>query len=125
METFVTAVLGASPNKIRYSNIAVNRLEYHEFPLIALGFRKGQIGNSTILTDWPKVINDLKVLTLYIGTERQPEYYDYIIGLKPETVIFNPGTENPELYELLMQSGIKFEEACTLVLLGTGAYKNL
>jgi hypothetical protein len=37
-------------------------------------------------------------------------------------VLFNPGTENPELQKLLEQNGIETEEACTLVLLRTGNY---
>jgi hypothetical protein len=37
-------------------------------------------------------------------------------------LIFNPGTENPELFELARQNNILPLEACTLVLLGTGQY---
>jgi uncharacterized protein len=37
-------------------------------------------------------------------------------------VIFNPGTENPELYQLLELNNIKSEVACTLVLLTTNRY---
>lgn len=125
MSSFVTAIVGASPNEIRYSNIAVKRLNQYNFPVIALGFRKGQIGISSIITDWPIKIAELKVISLYIGPERQPEFYNYIIDLQPKTVIFNPSTENPEFYKLLEINGIRFEEACTLVLLATGVYKDL
>jgi hypothetical protein len=37
-------------------------------------------------------------------------------------VVFNPGTENTEFESLLKENGIEAEEACTLVLLGTGQY---
>lgn len=125
MSSFITAIVGASPNEIRYSNIAVKRLNQYNFPVIALGFRKGQIGISSIVTDWPNKIPRLKVVSLYIGPERQPEFYKYIINLQPKIVIFNPGTENPEFYKLLEINGIGFEEACTLVLLTTGVYSDL
>ena len=69
-----------------------------------------------------KQYTDIDTVTMYIGPQRQPEYYDYIVGLKPRRVIFNPGTENSEFETLLTEKGIIAEEACTLVLLGTGQY---
>ena len=41
---------------------------------------------------------------------------------KPKRVVFNPGTENPELYQLLELNGIQVEVACTLVLLTLNQY---
>jgi hypothetical protein len=52
----------------------------------------------------------------------QQAYYEYIIGLHPRRVIFNPGTENPAFYALLTSHGIHIEVACTLVLLATHQY---
>jgi hypothetical protein len=52
----------------------------------------------------------------------QKPYYDYIIGLKPKRVIFNPGTENMELIQLLKDNQIEPEIACTLVLLSTNQF---
>ena len=65
---------------------------------------------------------DIDTVTLYLNPKRQQEYYDYIISLHPKRVIFNPGTENPEFYELLRNKKIEVEVACTLVLLGTNQY---
>jgi hypothetical protein len=61
-------------------------------------------------------------VTLYLGPDRHPEYYDYILSLHPKRVIFNPGTENPELASILTEKGIEATEACTLVLLSIGQY---
>ncbi|NNK26805.1 MAG: CoA-binding protein, partial [Flavobacteriaceae bacterium] len=61
-------------------------------------------------------------ITLYLNPERQKEYYDYMISLKPKRIIFNPGTENPEFYELLRESDIEIDIACNLVLLSTNQY---
>jgi hypothetical protein len=58
-----------------------------------------------------------------LAPSRQKEYYDYIIELKPKRVIFNPGTENIELAQLLTQANIHCENACTLVLLSTNQYQ--
>jgi hypothetical protein len=37
-------------------------------------------------------------------------------------LIFNPGTENPELERMAAQKGIETVEACTLVMLSIGNY---
>ncbi|MEL6140948.1 MAG: CoA-binding protein, partial [Bacteroidota bacterium] len=61
-------------------------------------------------------------VTLYVGPRHQPAYYDYLLQLRPRRIIFNPGTENPELLQLAKEAGIETEVACTLVLLSTGSY---
>jgi len=116
-----TLVLGASLKPIRYSNIAVNKLRTYAHEVVAFGLREGIIADVNIDTEL-KPYKDLDTVTLYLNPVRQKEYYDYIISLKPKRVIFNPGTENPELYDLLKANAIDFEIACTLVLLSTNQY---
>ena len=67
-------------------------------------------------------ISDVDTITLYIGPDHQPEWYNYLIGLKPRRIIFNPGTENREFEQLAIKNGIEPIEACTLVMLRTGQY---
>jgi hypothetical protein len=45
-----------------------------------------------------------------------------LIQIKPKRIIFNPGTENPNLYAEIEKLNIKVEEACTLVLLHTNQF---
>ena len=116
-----TLVLGASTNPGRYSNIAMRRLTFHKIPTVAIGLRTGEVAGVNIETE--KVpFEDVDTVTLYLGPPRQVEYYDYIISLHPERVIFNPGTENPEFYRKLQEKNIEVEVACTLVLLSTQQY---
>lgn len=121
MEKKKTLVIGASPNPARYSYVAVQRLVAHQHPVIALGIKKGVIGNTEIETE-RKAFENIDTITLYINLLRQIDYYDYILSIRPNRIIFNPGTENDELQELAKQNGIKAMEACTLVLLSTGQY---
>lgn len=121
MQQKKTLVIGASENPQRYSYLAVQRLNAHKHPVIALGKRPGKIGNTVIETE-PKPFENIDTITLYLNPARQQEYYDYILSLHPRRIIFNPGTENDELYELAKVNGIKTEEACTLVMLSTGQY---
>ncbi|MCM8568193.1 CoA-binding protein [Gramella jeungdoensis] len=116
-----TLVLGASLNPARYSNLAINRLVKHGQPTVAIGLRKGSVDGVDIETE-KLPFEGVDTITLYLNAKRQKEYYDYILSLKPERVIFNPGTENPELYDLLRNNGIHFENACTLVMLSSQQY---
>lgn len=69
-----------------------------------------------------KPFNNIDTVTIYLNPVHQKAYYDYIISLHPKRIIFNPGAENDELFQLAMDNGIKPVEACTLVLLNTGQY---
>jgi predicted CoA-binding protein len=117
----LTVVLGASPNPNRYSYLAVSRLTAKGHPVLAIGKREAQIGNTPITKEHP-VPADVDTVTLYMNPALQQEYYDYILQLQPKRIIFNPGTENDELATLASSKGIEPVEACTLVLLSTGQY---
>ena len=114
-------VIGASLKPFRYSNMASKRLREHGHNVKAIGLCVGEIDDVTIETGKPN-FTEVDTVTMYINPDRQPEYYDYIIGLNPRRVIFNPGTENSEFQTLLQDKGIEPIEACTLVMLSTGLY---
>lgn len=116
-----TLIIGASKNPERYAYKAAERLLAHGHQIELLGLRDDNIFGQTIDTE-RKPYKELDTITLYVGPQRQPDYYDYILSLKPRRVIFNPGTENPEFEALLRKNGIEAEEACTLVLLATKQY---
>jgi predicted CoA-binding protein len=116
-----TLVLGASGNPDRYSNKAISRLVRYGHPVVAIGKRAGNVQGVNIMTEHP-AMDDIDTVTLYLNPTNQKPYYDYILSLKPKRVIFNPGTENDELEKKLVQKGITTQEACTLVMLGTGQY---
>ncbi len=59
---------------------------------------------------------------MYVGPARQEGIIGDIVKLAPRRVIFNPDTENKEVYKQLKQAGIEVVEACTLVLLKTNQY---
>ncbi|MPL91844.1 hypothetical protein SDC9_37927 [bioreactor metagenome] len=116
-----TLIIGASSNPERYAYKAAERLLAHGHEIELLGLRPDVIFGQTIDTE-RKQYQHLDTVTLYIGPKNQPGYYDYVVSLKPNRVIFNPGTENPEFEIILKKNGIAYEEACTLVLLGTNQY---
>lgn len=116
-----TLIIGASKNPERYAYKAAERLLAHKHEIELLGLRPDEIFGQTIDTE-KKPYKDIDTVTLYVGPQRQPEYYEYIVSLKPRRVIFNPGTENEDFFDILEKNNIEFETACTLVMLGTGQY---
>lgn len=116
-----TLVIGASLNPSRYSNMAMIRLSQAGHAVKAVGLREGNVAGITITKEF-LLYENIDTITLYINAKRQPDYYNYILAIKPRRVLFNPGTENPEFYEILKDNSIHFEIACTLVLLSTNQY---
>jgi predicted CoA-binding protein len=116
-----TLVLGASEHSYRYSNIAVHRLLAAGHEVFALGSHAGKIGNVAI-ADQPGEWSPIHTVTIYLNPYNQQGYYRYLLELKPERVIFNPGAENYELESLLIEQGITCLNACTLVMLSTGQF---
>lgn len=116
-----TLVIGASQNPERYSNMVIDRLLDKGFAVAALGREPGEIYGVTVQTG--KVdYDDIDTVSLYLNKENQKDFYDYIISLNPRRVIFNPGTENPEFYDLLMKNNIEVDLACSMVLLASDQY---
>lgn len=115
-------VLGASTNPIRTSYTAVQRLKADGYEVVPIGTSKGQIHGIDMINE-PLFLEDVDTITLYLNPERQKQYYDYVLSLKPKRIIFNPGTENPEFAQLANQNNIQVEIACTLVLLATNSYQ--
>lgn len=121
MKNKKTLVIGASTNPERYSYKAVNMLVGKGHSVLAIGQKAGEVAGIKIQTKTIPVKN-IDTITLYLNPMRQRDYYNYIVESQPKRVVFNPGTENPELYQLLELNNIEVEVACTLVLLATNQY---
>jgi uncharacterized protein len=116
-----TVVIGASDNPERYAYKCTVALKLHKHEVVPVGLRSGEINGVKILKNYPPIEN-VDTVTLYVGPQNQKSWYDYILSLKPRRVIFNPGTENDELVDLLEKNNIESIEACTLVMLAIGDY---
>jgi predicted CoA-binding protein len=121
MKNKKTLVLGATTKPERYAFRAINMLTQKGHTVLAIGQNTGEVAGVKIYTKAIPVKN-IDTVTLYLNPARQRDYYNYIIEAQPKRVIFNPGSENPEMYQLLELNNIKFEIACTLVLLATNQY---
>jgi predicted CoA-binding protein len=118
-----TVIIGATPDRSRYAYLAAQMLSEYNHEIVPLSIKKGEVFGTKILDLREKPpIKDVDTVTLYIGTRNQPEWYDYILSLRPKRIIFNPGTENDELEKLAEAQGIETVEGCTLVMLRSLQY---
>ena len=118
-----TVIVGATPNTSRYAYLAAERLSEHHHEIVPVGIKQGEVFGVSILPirEHP-IIKDVDTITLYLGAIHQPDYYDYLLNLKPARIIFNPGTENEEFMAMARAQGIEVVTGCTLVMLGVGNY---
>jgi len=119
-----TLVFGASRKPERYSNIAIKKLTAFGHEVVAVGGREAEVHGVQILTGHPH-FDDIHTITMYMGADRQTDHYGYFFSLNPKRIIFNPGAENPELFQMAEDKGIIAENACTLVMLSTGEYEKM
>lgn len=120
-DNYRTLVLGASNKPGRFSYLAIKSLVSHNVDVFAIGARTGNVDGVEIITQ--KIdIDNIHTVTLYLNSNNQSSYINYIIGLKPKRIIFNPGTENPELLSKARENNIEVVFDCTLVMLKNGSY---
>lgn len=116
-----TLVFGASSKPGRFALLAIKSLVKHNIEVVAIGARPGEVEGVQIL-NYPIFPTDIHTVTLYLNPNRQKQYLEYIFALKPKRIIFNPGTENPELLKLAREHGVEVIFDCTLVMLNANRY---
>ena len=121
MPSQTVAVLGASENPERYSHQAVLLLREHGHTVIPVHPALSTVAGLPAVGSLA-ALPAVDALTMYVGAARLPAMAEDIIRLRPGRVIFNPGTESPEVQAALTAASIPWMEACTLVLLRTGQF---
>lgn len=116
-----TVVIGASPDPEKYSYKAVLSLQKKRMTAYAAGIHAGTINGTVIELNKPHFEN-VHTVTLYVSPKNLESWKTYILSLNPKRIIFNPGTESQAFYNEASAKGIECLEACTLVMLGMGAY---
>ncbi len=114
-------VLGASTKPSRYSNKAAKLLKEYDHKPILVGRSTGTVAGEPIHRSIPEDV-DIDTVTMYLREEIGNEYIDEIIALKPDRVIFNPGSESTEAWQKFTKHKIECIEACTLVMLRTNQF---
>ena len=116
-------ILGASTNPARFSYIAANALSNKGYDIVPVGLRPGVVAGKSILDIRARPqIDKVDTITLYMNPKNQSGYLEYILGLDPRRIIFNPGTENNNLIDMAEKQGVEVVVDCTLVMLRSGYF---
>lgn len=115
-------VLGASNKPDRYANQAQKLLQQHGHRVIPVHPQLREIDGVPVRASLAAVNEPVDTVTMYVGPERSAGLADALLALKPQRVIFNPGSESEFLEQRLQAAGIAYEHACTLVLLNTDQF---
>ena len=116
------AVLGASNRPERYSFKAVRLLREKGHTPFPVHPALSQVDGLQVWPS-PKAIPEaVDTVTVYLSPRNQEPVMEELLNCGARRVIFNPGTENPDLADRLRARGKEVLHACTLVLLTTGQF---
>lgn len=122
MEKTFVAVLGASPKRNRYSNMAVRRLIEEGYSVIPVNPGYSTVEGIQTVSSLSEIKDKVDTLTMYINPYLAEKTAEEIVKLAPRRVIFNPGSESFPLMDKLKRANIMSLQACTLVMLSTGQF---
>lgn len=97
-------------------------LRQHGHVVLPVTPKAARLPGLTVYPDLRHTPPPIDTVTLYVNPRVLETLAEDIIAARPGRVIFNPGTEHPELARRFQAAGIKTVEACTLVLLTTGQF---
>ncbi len=115
-------VIGASNKTGRYSYKAIESLLVYGHQPVPVNPALKEIKGIKVVNDIADIKGAVDTVTLYVGPERLESMAEQIIALKPKRIIANPGAESDKMKRLAAAAGIKYLEACTLVMLATGQF---
>lgn len=116
------AILGASNKPERYSHQAVVLLAQKGHAVFPIHPALAEIDGQRVFQKLADVPAPLHTVTMYVSPAHSTGMAAAILAARPVRVIFNPGTENPELEATLAAAGIEIVHGCTLVMLRTGQF---
>jgi predicted CoA-binding protein len=102
----IVVILGASIKPERYANKAQRLLMQKGYTVIPVHPQQKEIEGVSVVKKLSDITEQVDTVTLYINPKVSQETVSDLIALKPRRVIFNPGSESPELESLLKQQGV-------------------
>jgi len=118
-------IIGASNRADRYSFKVLKMLQDNGHQCFPVHPEHKEIEGIKCFKDIKSVKQSgelIDTVSIYVNPSLSQGMAKDLINLKPKRIIFNPGSENPELKEVLQKNGIQILEACTLVLLSTNQF---
>ncbi len=116
------AILGATPDRSKFAYRAMEKLEGYGHKVILVNPEYQEIEGRPVLPSLSQIKEPVESLTLYVGPQRLEPLVNEILDLRPQRVIFNPGTESQALIKALENARIHYLRACTLIMLDSGQF---
>ena len=116
------AILGASDDPSRFAFRAFEMLKSHGYNPLPVSPNVKEVKGIASVKNLSELKQPFHTLTMYVRPQISTQIKEEILAARPDRVIFNPGTENPELADALRSQGSHVINACTLVLLGAGEF---
>jgi len=113
------AVVGASKKTERYSHQAILLLQESGHTPYPVHPAIDEVANLAVYKTVQPIPDAIDTVSVYVAGRNQAKLGDDLLKSGVRRVIFNPGTENPELAGQLRDADVEVLEACTLVLLRT------
>lgn len=114
-------IVGFSLDSNRYSNIAHHLLNKYNHTVVDINPSLPNPVEPSV-DSATKIYGSPHTITMYVKPEISSSMIKQILNAQPKRVIFNPGSENPDLMDKLKKSGIEVVEGCTLVMLKTNQF---
>ena len=116
------ALIGATHKPHRYAYKALHDLRKNNYTVYPVHAKLKAVEQIPVYPSITAIPEKIHTVTLYVNKEKSTAMVDEIISKNPKRIIFNPGAENPFLEKQAKQHGIQTLNACTLVMLKTGAF---
>lgn len=116
------AILGASVDPGRFAYKAFRQLRSHGHQVFPVSPKITEVEGVKVYPKLQDIPEKIDTLTMYVGPQISSQLKNEILALKPRRVIFNPGSENPEVISALEQANIQAVRDCTLIMLGNGEF---
>lgn len=121
-EPKTVAVLGATSDPQKFAYRAWQKLKAAGHKVLLINPNFTAIEGQPVLASLDQIHEPVDTLTLYVGPEKSEALMEDILDLRPQRVIFNPGTESATLAAALRDHRIHSVRGCTLVMLDSGTF---
>jgi hypothetical protein len=111
------AVIGASDKPERFSYQAVALLKQKGHTVFPVHQRLKAVEGMTVYPSIKDIPQPIDTVSMYVAADISTGIAADILGTKPKRIIFNPGAENPDLFQKAKAQGITTINDCTLVML--------
>ena len=114
------AVIGASANPDRYSNMAVRGYQDKGYEVWPVHPSAQPVAGLTCYTDIASLPGQADVISMYVNPKLGLQLVDEITEHKPQFVWLNPGADSDELEQALADKNVAVMRTCNLVALSMG-----